>query len=245
MKRTIASLALAALAAPALADHRQMEMSDGVFISSLRGTVDIWPRGAAQPSVPHTGHGIEIGLTGTSEGKDEQVRTSGEQPLAFGGRTFAAPTTIRYEFDFRYFELAYRYRHFFGASQAFGIEGLAGIGAAELNLTASTAAQSASERLNSGGLVFGAGIVWRFLPQTSLQSRITLFGSGDREGVTSAARLDVMVAHALARNVSLRGGLTSWGVVSQREDDEVTTASPNSKIAAGLGGLALGLEVMF
>lgn len=151
---------------------------------------------------------------------------------------------MRYEYEFRYFELAYRYRHFFGATQAFGIEGLAGIGGVDMDITASTATQRATQKLENGGLVFGVGVVWRFLSRTSLQSRITVFGSGEREGVTSAARFDVMVAHALARNISLRGGLTSWAVVSERDEDE-DASSPNSHIRANFGGLGLGLEVMF
>jgi hypothetical protein len=244
MKKTLATLAAALIAAPALAEERTMEMQDGAFIPSLRGTVDIFPRGE-QPSVPHTGHGVEIGLTGASGGEDQQTRSAGQAPLTFGGQTFVAPTTLRYEFDFRYFELAYRYRHFFGATRSFGIEGLAGLGSAEMDITASTATQRASESLQSGGIVLGFGVVWRFLPQTSLQSRLTVFSSGEREGVTAAARFDLMVAHALARNVSLRGGVTSLGMVSQRNEDEVTTASPNSQIRASLAGLALGLEVMF
>ena len=247
MKKIFVSLAFAALAAPALAEHRQIEMGDGVFVPSVRGTLDVYPRGPEiQPAVPHTGHAVEIGLTGTSNGQDEQKRDPGEQPLTFGGQTFAAPNTIRYEFDFRYFELAYRYRHFFGASRALGIEGIGGVGSAEMNITATTpAGQRASEKLNSGGLVLGAGFLWRFASQTSLQTRATLFSSGEREGVTAAFRWDVMVAHALARNISLRGGLTTWSVVSRREDDEITTASPNSRIVAGFAGLAAGLEVMF
>lgn len=247
MKKTFVTAALTFLAAPALADHRQIEMVDGAFIPSVRGTLDIYPRTPEiLPAVPHTGHAVEIGLTGTSKGQDEQERDPGEQPLTFGGQTYAAPTTIRYEFDFRYFELAYRYRHFFGASRAIGIEGIAGVGSAEMNITASTAAgQRTSEKLQSGGVVLGGGFLWRFASQTSLQTRVTLFSSNDREGVTGALRWDVMVAHALARNVSLRGGVTTWSVFSRREDDEMTTASPNSRIHAGFVGPAAGLEAMF
>jgi hypothetical protein len=245
MKKTLAIFAAVLIAAPALADHRTIEMDDGAFVPSLRATFDISPRGE-QPSVPHTGHGIEIGLSGASNGEDQQTRDPGDSPLTFGGQTFVAPGVIRYEFDFRYFELAYRYRHFFGESRTFGIEGIGGIGSAEMDITATTATQRTSETLQSGGLVLGFGIVWKFLPQTSLQSRLTIFSSGEREGVTAAARFDVMVAHALARNVSLRGGLTRWGVVSARnEDGDDLGASPNSQINVGFGGLAAGLEVMF
>jgi hypothetical protein len=218
MKR-IATL-LAALLAPgaALADHRDIKVTDrGVFIPSVRLGTDIHPRGES-PAVPHTGHAFEFGATGAS-GDAGQGRSVGSPSLVFGGQTFAAPVELRHDFDFRFYEAAYRYRHFFGGGQ-FGIEALGGLGYAEYELTTSSAAQRASQKLSSGGLVGGFGIVWKFLPQTSLQSRLTLFGSGENEGVTGAARWDLFVAQAIARNVGLRLGLTSWSVVSTREDDD-------------------------
>ncbi|HYI87575.1 MAG TPA: hypothetical protein VEX61_10805 [Burkholderiales bacterium] len=242
MKKALATLAAALIAAPALADHNQIEMRDNTFIPSARIGIDIWPRGE-QPSVPHSGHGIEIGFTGAS-GEDSQTRTLGAPPLTFGGRAFFAPTTLNYDFDFRFVEIAYRFRHFFGASRAFGIEAIGGLGWAELDVSVSSATGAASEKLQSGGLVGGFGIVWKFLPQTSLQSRMTIFGSGDREGVTAAARFDVFVAQALGRHAAVRAGLTSWGLVSQRDEDD-DFGSFNSHLRAGFGGLALGLELAF
>jgi hypothetical protein len=242
MKKALALLAAALLAAPALANHRDIEVEDNTFVPSLRIGIDIAPR-ADDPSVPHTGHGIEIGFTGTS-GEDSQARRAGAPTLVFGGQAFAAPTTLNYDFDFRFLELAYRYRHFFGASRTFGIEALGGLGFAELDLGVSSVTQSAREKLQSGGLVGGFGIVWKFLPQTSLQSRITIFGSGDREGVTGAARFDVFVAQALGRHAAVRVGLTSWGLASERDDDD-DFGSFNSHLRAGFGGLAAGLELAF
>ncbi len=242
MKKALATLAAALIAGPAFADHRHIDIEDNTFIPSARIGIDIWPRGE-QPSVPHTGHGVEIGFTGTS-GEDGQTRTAGAPTLVFGGQSFTAPTQLNYDFDFRFFELAYRYRHFFGASRSFGIEALGGLGYAELDLGVSSATQSAREKLQSGGLLTGLGIVWKFLPQTSLQSRITVFGSGDREGVTGAARFDLFVAQALGRHAAVRVGLTSWGLTSERDEDD-DFGSFNSHLRAGFGGLALGLELAF
>ena len=242
MKKVLAALAALLVAAPALANHRDdIEIEDTALVPSARVGIDIAPR-VERPSVPHTGHGLELGLTGAS-GEDRQTRSSSAPSLTFGGQTFGPGTTLRHEFDFRFFEFAYRYRHFFGAG-SFGIEGLGGLGYAEMDIRTSSPTQSASDTLQSGGLVAGFGIVWKFLPQTSLQSRITIFGSGEREGVTAAARFDLFVAHALARNVSLRGGLTSWGLVSQRDEDG-DFDSINSHIRSRFGGLALGLELAF
>ena len=213
----------------------------GVLVPALRLSFDIAPR-VEGPATPHTGHGIEIGFTGAT-GKDGQSIGPGEAPVIFGGRAFAGPVDLLHEFDFRYAEIAYRYRHFFGKGQ-FGIEALGGLGWAELDFTTSSPLGSAHDKLSTGGLVAAFGIVWKFLPATSLQSRVTLFGSGKVEGVTGAARLDVHVAHAVARNIALRGGLVGWGFDSIRAADD-DTSSLNSRISAGFSGLSLGLDVAF
>lgn len=242
MKSTAAVLAAALVATPALADHREIKVDDtSTVLPSGRIGIDIEPRGQ-RPAVPHSGHGIELGFTGTT-GKDQQTRIAGAPPLAFGGQVFAAPNELSHEFDFAYVELLYRYRHFFGESRTFGIEGLGGLGYAAYDLTITTPTQRANERLSSGGLVLGLGLVWKFLPTTSLQSRITAFGSGDEEGVTGAGRFDLFVAQALGRYAAVRAGITSWGVTSSREDDDFN--SLNSLIRARFSGFAVGLELAF
>jgi hypothetical protein len=242
MKKTAAILAAALLANPALADHREIKVDDtSTFLPSGRIGIDISPRGA-RPSVPHTGHGIEFGITGTT-GKDHQSRGVGAPPLVFGGQVFAAPNELNHEFEFGYLELVYRYRHFFGEGGTFGIEGLGGLGYAEYDLTITTPTQRANETLSNGGLVLGFGVIWKFLPSTSLQSRITLFGSGDEEGITGAGRWDLFVAQALGRFASVRAGITGWGLTSSREDDDFS--SLNSLIRARFSGFAVGLELAF
>ena len=233
--------ACAAFACGSAAAQTEIEAIDrGVFVPSLRLGFDISPRGD-RPAVPHTGHGIEIGITGASA-EDNQSLAAG-QVVRIGNRTFtAAGGELKHEFDFRFAELAYRNRHYFG-SGAFGSEALGGQGWAELDFTTSSPLQTANDKINSGGLVAAFGIIWKFLPDTSLQSRITLFGSGESEGVTGAARLDVHLAHALARNIALRGGLVAWGVGSARFDDD--SSSLNSQIRAGFSGLSIGLDIAF
>jgi len=233
----------ALLSGAALAQTDIEAVERGTVIPSLRFSFDIAGELATGqgPAVPHSGHGIELGLSGAS-GKDDQSLGGGEF-VRFGNRTFtAASPTLQHDMDFRFFEVAYRYRRFFG-SGVFGIEALGGLGFAELDLTTSSATQSANEKMSSGGLVGGFGIVWKFLPAASLQSRFTLFASGDEEGVTAAARLDVNIAWALARNVAVRGGLVSWGIGSSRS--QTSDTSVNSRIQAGLSGLLLGLDVAF
>jgi len=247
MLRTFAILAIAALAGAPSANAEDLEVNDtGNFVPSARLSFDIAPREGpsvtAGPSVPHTGHGIEIGFSGASV-DDKQNIGVGDSPIVFGGRAFAAPAELRHEFDWRFLEIAYRYRHFFGSGK-FGIEGMGGLGFAELDLTTTSAGLSASDKLSNGGLLAAFGIVWKFLPSTSLQSRITLFRSGSTEGVTGAARLDVHVAHALGRHAAVRAGLVGWGISSLRSDDD-DASSLNSPLRVGFSGLSLGLDVAF
>lgn len=246
MNRTLAILAAAALAGCAGPTTSDVAITDrSTFIAGGRLSIDIAPRAEA-PSVPHTGHGIELGLSGGS-GEDRQGLGTGARPVVFGGQTFNAPNELRHEFDFRFAELAYRYRRFFGAGE-FGIEALGGLGYAELDLTVASAlgspAARAADKLGSGGLVGGFGIVWKFRPTTSLQSRITVFGSGENEGVTGAARWDVYVAQALGRHAALRGGIAAWGLTSEREAND-GFGSFNSRIRARFSGLSVGLDLMF
>jgi hypothetical protein len=238
---TVLLAALVCGSAFAQEDIEAIDRTSGI-IPSLRLSFDIAGEPGPQgPAVPHTGHGIEIGLSG---GAGEDTQNFSGAPVVFGGRIFL-PGTLQHEFDFGFLEVAYRYRHFFGASRVFGIEAIGGLGIASLDLTTTSGTTSASQKIENWGLVGGFGIVWKFLPSTSLQSRLTLFGSGEREGVTGAARLDVHVAHALARNVALRAGLASWGIVSQRAGEDDDDDSFNSRIRAGLSGLSLGLDVAF
>ena len=242
MRLPIAVLAAALACGSALAQSDIEVIERGVVVPSVRLGIDIAGEATSLgPAVPHSGHGIEIGVSGASA-EDDQHLDPGEV-VVFGGRVFGASGTLSHSADFRFLEVAYRYRRFFGASGAFGIEALGGLGHAELELTTTSPLQSSSDTVSSSGLVGAFGIVWKFLPATSLQSRITLFGSGDREGVTGAVRLDVHVAHALARHVALRAGLVGWGIVSQRADDDDN--SLNSPIVAGFSGLSLGLDVAF
>ncbi len=239
--RLIAFAAAAALAGCGTTTSNISLTDRGVFVPSGRVGIDISPRVEA-PSRPHTGHSLELGASGGS-GKDGQDIGAGNDPVVFGGRTFGTPVALDHEFDFRFFEAAYRYRRFFGQGE-FGIEALGGLGHAELDLKVASAAQSAREKLGDGGLVGGFGILWKFLPATSLQSRFTLFVSGRTEGVTSAARFDVHVAQALGRNAALRAGFVSWGVYSERESYDVST-SRSSPINVRFSGPALGLDLAF
>jgi hypothetical protein len=235
------TLFFVALVISTCARAADLEIEDrGNFVPSARLSFDIGSWGE-RPSVPHTGHGIELGISGVS-GEDKQSLSSGSSPVVFGNRIFFGPTELKHEFDWRYVELAYRYRKLWGSG--FGIEALGGLGYAELEITTTSPTARTSEKLGDGGIVGGFGIVWQFAQDVGLQSRITVFGSGREEGVTAAARLDLNVAWAIGRHAALRAGFVGWGVGSSRSDAEDST-SIKSPIAAGFSGIGLGLDLMF
>lgn len=212
---------------------------NGVFLPSGRMSIDISPD-VQSPSVPHTGHALELGAGG-GRGSDHQELASGDDPVIFGGRTFNAPVVLSHEFKWRFLEMAYRFRKFFGSSQRFGIEALAGVAHAELDVTVSSPALNAREEIGSGGIVGGFGLLWKFRPTTSLQSRLSVFASGDEGGVSTARRVELHVAQAIGRHASVRAGFADWNVDSDREYDDAT----RSPIRARFSGFALGLDLMF
>jgi hypothetical protein len=233
-------LGLVVLAAGCATDTTNIAARDsGVFLPSGRISIDIAPE-VSNPSVPHSGHGLELGAS-VARGEDRQQLNSGQDPVVFGGRTFNAPSALEHEFEFRFFEAAYRYRRFLGTSQKFGLEVLGGLANAKLDLTVSSPAQSAREDLGSGGLVGGFGLIWKFRPTTSLQSRLSLFASGDEDGVSNAQRVEVHFAQAIGRHASLRAGYADWKVDSDRDFDTAT----RSPIRVRFSGFALGLDLMF
>ena len=245
MKRNLAALATALIAGTAFAQERDLKIEDRSASTPLgRLSIDLVPRDVAH-SVPHAGHALEFGFSGAS-GSDGQSRRAGAPPITFGGQDFAAPNDLRHEFDWRFAEAAYRYRYFF--TENVGIEVLGGLGYAEFDLTVASAIGSpalpVNEKLSSTGLVGGVGFIWKILPSTSLQTRITGFGSGETEGVSAAARWDLYLVQAIGRYLALRAGVTAWSVESEREHDEFDD-SLNSRIRARFSGLSLGLDLAF
>ena len=240
MSRLIVVVLVLALLAGCVTNTTNIALRDNsVFLPSGRMSIDISPE-VSNPSVPHTGHALELGASG-GRGEGRQELTAGQDPVVFGGTTFNAPVVLTHEFKFHFLEAAYRFRKFFGPSQRFGMEVLGGLAHAELDLAVSSPAQSAREEVSSGGIVGGFGLVWKFRSTTSLQSRLSVFASGDEEGVSSARRVELHVAQAIGRHASLRAGFADWNVESDRDLD-MGTRSP---IRARFQGFALGLDLMF
>jgi len=207
---------------------------DGVFQPVGRLSKSL-SRLQGPPSDPQSGHAIELGITRGS-GSGSQSLSSNR--IVFGNQTFTAPQQMRYEFDLTYLDVSYRWRGFFGESRAFGIEALGGVGSANLDFSARSATQRASEEMSSTGVAGGLGALWRLRPGTSAQFRGTAFFSGEDIGVSEAKRLELYLVQALGPHMALRAGYASWDIKSKRND----SLSP---IKVEFSGPSLGLDVMF
>jgi hypothetical protein len=209
-----------------------------VFLPSARVSFQLAGDPEA-PSRPNDGYALEFGVTGAS-GSDSQSLAAGQPVVVIGGQTFTGPLQLTNRFDFRYYEGVFRGRKFFNDS--LGIEGLIGLGYTSLDLTLSAPGQRATENRGLVGISLGLGGLWRVLPSTSLQARLTAFSSstqsnyGEAESMSNR-RIDIYAVQAFGRNAALRAGWAEWKVSSK--------TSLSSEFKATFSGPALGLDLMF
>ena len=239
-----AALALIAPCAALANVTEDIEAVGGTVIPSLGLAIDIAGNSSLQNHTRGLSHSIDMGFA-YAHAKHKQDLDPGDGPVIVGGTNFG--TGISQDIDWtsnvQLVHIGYRPRWWIGNSN-FAVEGLAGLGWAGLGIKGrSTTGVSAAERLSNGGLVFGLGGIWRFAPSTALHVRAIGFGSGKDEGVTSASRWDVTVAHQVAKNLQVRGGLGYLIAHSTREDSD--SAIVKSPIYAGGVGLTLGLDFVF
>ena len=194
------------------------------------------------PSQLHTSHAIELAVSGAN-GSDTLQIAAGQGPVVFGGENFAAPQSLRAEFDFRFTELAYRYRYV-SRNRGIGFEALAGLAYAQLGLRLIGTTQTAAERLDGTGIVVSLGTMLRLWPSGSIQLRGSGFASSTSEGVSRVGRYELAFEQALGRHAALRAGYAGWNVQSRREDDDLS-ASNRSPIRIRFNGPTLGLALMF
>ena len=237
----IAALALLAPCAALANVTDDVQAGGGAVIGNVGVSIDVVGNSTLRN---HTGssHAIDLGFS-YAKAKRTQDREVGDQAVRFGGQAFGdAQGDIEWTSNIQLAHVGYRPRFWFGQSD-FAIEGVIGAGWAGLGLKGEVNGISASERLSSGGGVFGLGGIWRFATNTALQLRWLQFISGDKEGVTSASRGDISVTHALGKNFQIRGGLGYLTAYSAREDaDDTILKSP---IRAGGVGLLLGVDFVF
>ena len=231
----IATLAAAMFAMSGCESTTRIVARDqGVFVPSIKASVN-FGRGAEMPSLPQDGHAIEFEVIRT-KGRDNQSLAANESPIKLGGQSFLAPQELRHDFAFTYADIGWRWRHFFGGG-ALGLEALAGLGYAGLELGTTSATLQASQGFYTRGAQGGVGLIWRVQASTSVHLRLTEFASLG-EGVSHADRAEVFLNHALARNVTARIGYTGWEVNAD--------ALPNSSaFRLRFSGPALGLQFDF
>lgn len=201
------------------------------FVPNLKASFN-FGKGVDTPSRPQDGHSIEVEVTG-AKGSDTQTLGASESPVIVGGQTFTPPQQLRHDFKFQYTDIAWRWRKFFGGG-AVGLEALAGLGYAGVQLSTSAAAPlRASESFYTRGVQGGLGLVWRSEAGTSVQLRVIEF-LPLRSGLTGVSRGEVYLNQALTNHITARIGYTGWQV-----DRETSTDS--SDIRLRFSGPSLGL----
>jgi hypothetical protein len=242
--RTILALVAAALTLAGCAggSTTNIDVHDSsIVIPTARIAVDFGER-PGPPSQIHTSHAVELAVSGAN-GNDSFDIAAGQPPVVFGGTFFAAPQEVRAEFDFRFTEIAYRYRNV-SERRGIGFEVLAGLAYAQLGLRLIGVTQTAAERLEGGGIVVSLGTMFRLWPSGSIQFRGSGFASTTSEGVSTVGRYELHFEQALGRHAAVRIGYAGWDVRSKREDDEYS-GSNRSPIRVRINGPTVGVALMF
>ena len=203
-----------------------------VFVPTVKASFN-FGKGVDVPSRPQDGHSVEVEATG-AKGNDTQSLSVGDSPIVLGGQTFNPPQQLRHEFKFQYADITWRWRRFFGGG-AVGLEALAGLAYAQVDLSTSSATPlRASQSFHTRGAQGGLGLVWRAASATSVQLRLTEFASL-REGVSRVSRGEVFLNQALSDHVTARIGYTGWEVNGD-------TLSSSSDYRLRFSGPSLGLQ---
>ena len=241
LSRFVLAATLLAVAACSSTTSNIDVQDNSAFIPTLRVAVD-FNEASGPPSRLHTSHAVEVAVTGAT-GSDELNVSAGQRPVVFGGESFAAAQDLKAEFDFRFTEVAYRYRYL-SQRRGIGFEALAGAAYARLGLRLRGATQVAAERLDGGGVVVGLGTMLRLWPSGSVHLRGSGFVSSTSEGVSSVGRYEVSLEQALGPHAALRAGYAGYDIRSRREDDDLSNSN-RSPIRVRASGPTLGLLLMF
>ena len=195
---TIAILALGGCASTTRIEARDHRL----VVPSVRASVN-FSKGIDAPSDPQDGHSIEFDAS-SAKGSDTQSLEANQLPVILDGKTFAAPQQLHHEFRYSHAHLSWRWRKFFGGG-SFGMEVLAGVGYAGLDLSTSAPGLQAAQGFHTRGAQGAFGLLWRIQSGTSLQARISEFASL-RDGVGRDSRAELFLVQALGKYVSARVG---------------------------------------
>lgn len=206
----IATLALIAMGG--CASTTRIEARDSrIVLPSVKASLN-FGKGTDTPSNPQDGHAVEFEAL-RAKGSAAQSLAPGQSSIVLDGKTFVAPEQLHHDFRFDYADISWRWRRFFGGGDL-GLEVLAGVAVAEVEINTASPTLQASQGFHTRGAQGGVGLIWRAQPGTSLALRAREFASL-LTGVGRAGLAEVSLTQALGRNVSVRLGYARWEVEGQ------------------------------
>jgi hypothetical protein len=186
-----------------------------------------------QPGELRRGTAFELGVAQT-HARSSQTLPAGESSALRSG-TFSGPRELSNEVRATVVDAAARFRS--SGAENLWVEGLLGLGYAELAYTVSSGNRHVSDDATQLGVLGGIGMVWRVLPGTSAQARLTLLNGMGIEDDTDVDRWEIAVAQAIGRHAELRAGYMWW--------DIKTTRHRLSDVRSRISGPALGFALSF
>lgn len=210
-----------------------IEANDAVVMPELR--VSLLTSGSGRPAEMRTGYAIELGASG-AHGTDLQPLAAGQPPVVHGGQTFNAPDQLEHRFGYKFYSAVLRWRSYY-PENGWGMELFAGPAGAGLDFRVSSPARDATTSETSAGIVLGLGLIKELQPGTSLQLRLSTYGSADI-GIDSAERFELALVQVLAAHLSARAGYTRWRIYAEHRVGD-------SDIKLKLDAFTLGLDLHF
>jgi len=199
----------------AVAAHAEIYIEDNrVILPALGAGINLGD--IMQPaSENQTGHAIELRLANAG-GSGSQSIARNQNPIILNNTIFMGPQQLRNDFNLNFVQLSWRWRKFFRES-SLGLEVLGGIGYTSLGLTVTSPTQRASGSLESSGPQAGVGLIWRTSSGASILAQVAGFSTGEfmhgsPPGVNGMARGEILYAHALDKNLTLRAGYAKWSL---------------------------------
>lgn len=186
-----------------------------------------------QPGELSRGTAFELGVAQT-HGRSSQTLAAGESSALRSG-TFSGPRELSNEVRATMVDAAARFRT--SGTGNLWVEGLLGLGYADLAYTVSSGSRHVNDDTSQVGLLGGIGMVWQVLPGTSAQARLTLLNGMGIEDDTDVERWELALAQAIGRHAELRAGYMWW--------DIKTTRHRLSEVRSRISGPALGLALSF
>jgi len=170
-----------------------------------------------KPPFFHSGNAVEIGISSMS-GNADQAIAPGQKPVIMNWVVFNGPQQIRNEFDFTFYELAWRHRE--KLDNQFGMEISIGGGSTEVNMKSSSAMQIASQQFIGSGARVEYGLHYFLSTTSSFQARAKIYWAPVflGPGIHGIRMIELVYAKSFYDSFSLRAGLSRWQVSGYNDD---------------------------